>query len=758
MSLHQIKHIGSVGRFRAASASGDVAFKKFTLIFGENGRGKTTLCSILRSLQNNDPAIIIGRKTLGDSRDPNIVLAFQNGPIQFKGGRWNAEHTKLRIFDAQYVAENVYFGDGIGTDQRRNLCRVMLGRDGVLLAEAYDKADTAITIKTHEIRDVRKHLTAHVQQHQIDNLIALEEDPDIEAKIEVKAREVEGLKEIDNLRTRQLLQALEFPKLPTRLEEILGKTLQGVSRDAEATVRKHVAAHDKEGHEDWLATGMAYVQDDECPFCGQNTEGVDLIAAYAAYFNDAYIAFKGELETYTRLPEKHYSDDRIEVLLSRIETNASNADVWKRYVTLKAPVLKGEVAKVIKAFRDEMIALLNKKNANALEAVRLSTGYRDAYQTLSTLSASVQAYNEAVTAANAAIEKFKSSASAAKLQSAQNALKWLELTKKRHEAPLSDFCDEYVKLIEEKEVLDAIKADARAKLDAYSGSVVDTYRKSINAYLKTFTAGFHLDQMKVEYSGRVPNSTYCVVINETPVDLGKNDTPLSEPSFRNTLSSGDKSTLALAFFLAQVKADPERGECIVVLDDPFSSQDQFRRTCTMGEIVRCGRDVAQVIVMSHDGRFLRELWERDLPSDDRKALWLIQAGKKDTVIAEWPIETDTESEDAGNRRVLLSYYHESKGNPRDVVKKLRPVVETHMKRMAPELAGIKGLGKMLNKIRENDGPPYLMSAYDEIDDINTYTRKYMHGEGKNPDTEPVHTTELHGFVGKVLEIAGALVE
>jgi wobble nucleotide-excising tRNase len=69
-------------------------------------------------------------------------------------------------------------------------------------------------------------------------------------------------------------------------------------------VRKHVAAHDKEGNEDWLATGMAYVQEDECPFCGQNTEGVDLIAAYAAYFNDAYSAFKGEPETYTKLPEQ----------------------------------------------------------------------------------------------------------------------------------------------------------------------------------------------------------------------------------------------------------------------------------------------------------------------------------------------------------------------------------------------------------------------------------------------------------------------
>jgi hypothetical protein len=109
------------------------------------------------------------------------------------------------------------------------------------------------------------------------------------------------------------------------------------------------------------------------------------------------------------------------------------------------------------------------------------------------------------------------------------------------------------------------------------------------------------------------------------------------------------------------------------------------------------------------------------------------------VIAEWPIETDTESEDAANRRVLLSYYHESKGNPRDVVQKLRPVVETHMKRMAPQLAKIKGLGNMLGKVRDDGAPPIILNAYDDLDDINSYARKYMHGEGKNTSA---HQPEL----------------
>lgn len=755
MSLRQIKHIGSVGRFRACGADGDVTFKKFTLIFGENGRGKTTLCSILRSLQTNDPDIVVGRTTLGIGKEPNIVIQFEDGNAMFKGGGWNKPNDRLRIFDAQYIAENVYFGDEIGTDQRRNLCRVMLGKAGVDLANFYDAVDSEITAKNNEIRDVRNLLVAHVPAAQLDQFIGLKRDDNIDDKITAKVREVEGLKEIDRLRNRALLQPLDVPPVPARLEGILGKTLDGVSREAEARVKKQLAQHELQ--EDWLATGLKHAGDD-CPFCGQDLKGLDLIAAYRAFFNAEYDTFRLEQEQYRILPARHYSDDKIALLNSRLETNASSAEVWKRYVTFIEPKLRNTVASVIEAFRTEMTALLDKKHSDLLAPVSTTQAYRGEYERLTALNNEIQAYNAAVEEANKQIETFKRSATPARLTSAQNELKWLQLTKKRHENAVSESCDKYAKLKAEKDQLDKKKVDARKALDTYSTTVVDGYRRSINAFLKKFTAGFHLDKLKVEYSGRVPNSTFCVVINDIPVDMGTGETPLSEPSFRNTLSSGDKSTLALAFFLAQIKADAEKANCVVIFDDPFNSQDQFRRTCTIGEIRRCGRDVAQVVVMSHDARFLRDLWEHDLPTDNRKALWLLAYGHRDTVIAEWPIETDTESEDAGNRRVLLSFYHDNRGSPRDVVQKLRPVVETHMKRMAPNVAKVKGLGNMLGKIREDNGPPHLLDCYDDLDDINNYTRKYMHGEGKNPDTEPVSATELHGFVGKVLEFAGALTD
>ena len=63
--LRKIISIKNVGRFLNYSASGDIELKRYNLIFAENGRGKTTLCAVLRSLQSGDPTHVLGRTTLG---------------------------------------------------------------------------------------------------------------------------------------------------------------------------------------------------------------------------------------------------------------------------------------------------------------------------------------------------------------------------------------------------------------------------------------------------------------------------------------------------------------------------------------------------------------------------------------------------------------------------------------------------------------------------------------------------------------------
>lgn len=57
--IGQFKYIQNVGRFAEVQGNADLVLKRLNLIYSENGRGKTTLCAILRSLSSGDSAPIL---------------------------------------------------------------------------------------------------------------------------------------------------------------------------------------------------------------------------------------------------------------------------------------------------------------------------------------------------------------------------------------------------------------------------------------------------------------------------------------------------------------------------------------------------------------------------------------------------------------------------------------------------------------------------------------------------------------------------
>ena len=194
-------------------------------------------------------------------------------------------------------------------------------------------------------------------------------------------------------------------------------------------------------------------------------------------------------------------------------------------------------------------------------------------------------------------------------ESARAELEKLKALKKRHEPQLDGLCSRLATLTATKTRQEAERDAIKADLDRHSGDVVGRYESAINRYLDLFNAGFSIVKVDHNYVGGV-NASYHLLINKVAVPLGDEKTPINMPSFKNTLSAGDKSTLALALFLAQLENDPARNERIVVFDDPFSSQDSFRRNQTAIEIVRTIPNVTQVIVLSHDARFLKEMFDK----------------------------------------------------------------------------------------------------------------------------------------------------
>ena len=55
--IERFKYIQNVGRFEQVECQDDPTLSKLSLVYSENGRGKTTLCAILRSLTSGDSTL-----------------------------------------------------------------------------------------------------------------------------------------------------------------------------------------------------------------------------------------------------------------------------------------------------------------------------------------------------------------------------------------------------------------------------------------------------------------------------------------------------------------------------------------------------------------------------------------------------------------------------------------------------------------------------------------------------------------------------
>ncbi len=206
--------------------------------------------------------------------------------------------------------------------------------------------------------------------------------------------------------------------------------------------------------------------------------------------------------------------------------------------------------------------------------------------------------------------------------------------------------------------------------------------------------------------------------------------------------------------MASISRDPRIHEKSIVFDDPFSSQDQSRRVRTQQVINRIAMQAQQVIVLSHDATFLRDVWESAV-TGDKKAVQLVRMGER-TVVKEWPIEDDVQSSFHKLSGVLTHYLNEGVGEKEHVAKSIRPYVEQWLCLTFPSEVGNKEmLGPVLGRIRNADPTSPLAAAQakvEDLEDINNYSCPFMHSEGSNIQSRPIDDNELQSFVERALDV------
>lgn len=759
--LKKILHIENVGKFRSCKPKGDVEFRRLNLIYAENGRGKTTLCDIIRSLQTGNGDYVRGRSRLGTAGEPRVELRLEQQNVRFEKGAWSATFPEIAIFDGMFVHDNVYAGEFIEHDQKRNLYGAIIGAKGVALQQRVEELDAESREAARRIRNAEQSLRGFVPGGMSEkDFVELKPEDDLEGRIASTERELRALERASDIAARPLLVPIELPTVPHEFEVLLTKTIEDVAADAEARVRDHLAAHTRAATEAWVAEGVRYEKDDTCPFCGQGTSGLPLLAAYRAYFSDRYRTLRNDIKK-LRSDVEEIGGDVTAVTLARvIEQNQARTEFWKEFVTYDEPTLSpDEVTPALSALAAAATQLVDEKANSLLERAEPAAEFAAGRSLYDEASGKVRAYNVGVERGNAAIAAKKAATQTGDAPSVRAALFRLRAVKRRFELEVDAACREYIEANEAKEHVEEEKGKAKSALDEHGGAILPEFQSRINQLLRHFGAGFRLQNVETRYAGGRASSSYQLLINEVPVDLGDSSTPIGQSSFRNTLSAGDRSTLALAFFITQLELDPGLGDKIAVLDDPFTSQDSTRRTCTQQRICRLAEKARQVIVLSLEASFLRLVYDAVSDSSTVKTLQLARVGPDETLVAEWDIVEATRTSYHKDYLVLQRYLNLGQGEPRFVARAIRPLLEGYLRTVFPTaFLDNEWLGDFVGKIRQagdDDSLSSMKRALDELEDLNDYSKRYHHNTNPGADLETVDDGELRTYVQRPLDIVSA---
>lgn len=761
MSIGQLQLLRNLGQFDNVAAGAHLPFTKLTLIYAENGRGKTTIAALLRSASNNEPQLVLERQRLGSAHSPHVVIGRPQGATMFQHGAWTAPIPEIAVFDDTFVAANVCSGIEIEPAHRQNLHELILGAQGVALNAALQAQVALIEQHNQTLRRLEAAIPAAGRgRFNVDDFCALPAQGDIDAAIASAERNLAAARAADGIRQHSNFQAIALPDFDVAaVNEILGRQLPDLEAAAAARVRDHLRSLGR-GGEAWVADGMMRVAQvsegragEVCPFCAQDLPGSPLIAHYQAYFSAAYDTLKTAITQAGQAINQEHAGDVPAAFERAVRVADQTRAFWAAFTEMPAiDIDTAAIARDWNVAREAVLVVLRAKAAAPLEPMALAPETLALIEAYSARRREVAAFSGSLTEKNSAIDRVKEQAAAANVPAAEGDLARLQAVQNRHMEPVAGACQAYLDEKAAKAVTEAARGQARDALDNYRLNIFPAYQGSINDYLARFNAGFRLDAVGSVNTRAGSSCTYTVVINNVTVAL----TAAAGPSFRTTLSAGDRNTLALAFFFASLDQDPAIAQKIVVIDDPMTSLDEHRSLATIQEMRLLQARVAQVIVLSHSKPFLCNLWEGC--DDNERSAYIIQRDGQGSTLAAWDVRQDCITEhDRRHERVRLYMQAGNPATARQVATDLRPIMEAFVRVAYPEHfppgAMLGAFHTVCNQRIGTPGEILNLADTAELRALLDYANRFHHDTNPAYETAQINDGELLNITGRVLAFA-----
>lgn len=755
--LERIAEIQGIGLLHAANGKPH-SCGKTTLIYADNGRGKSTLATIFRSVSTNNASLVSACKTIDGTLSPKVNLQFGNGhKVTFEDGAWSEQRPELFVFDADFIGRNVHSGGLVNTDHRKNLLEFALGEAAVVARANVDKSTTEAKTAAENLQSIQEQLSGHHQGLSLAQFEKLQPVSEIDAKLVELQKRLTAASNVAIIQAKPVPQTIAEPMFD--LDDLfsgLARSLDNVHADAENVVKQHIAKLGGKGAENWLSQGRQFGNGSTCPFCDQDISSNDLVNAYQTHFNAAYTDLKSKVVALQTKVEVATAASIVDGFAKNVKVAAAQAESWREHVPTQAIVFDVSAAdSALTAARDFVTDLARRKKAAPLESLGSAEEKAKAAMLWDKFLAHIRATNIAIQAAAELIGGYKAQLSTDNAVLLQQQIQQLHATKRRHDPAVIGLFTQLATARTDAETAEKTKKVAREHLDTLMTATLGRYQKTINELLAKFGASFTIKGLSANFRGNAPRSEYGLLLRgkEVPLEGGP-------PSFATALSEGDKRTLAFAFFVASALDDPNLDNRIIVIDDPMCSLDLNRRQHTRTVLKKIRSKASQLIVLAHDPYFLRDL--RDALRKEEKAspvalFQLVGAQNNYTDFASLDIDKECESVYSQHHRLLNEFSEGNGGDSRSVAKAIRPMLEGYLHRRFPGLLPKDHLfGQVVVFIRDSLATSPLSHAknlVDELNEINEYAGLFHHDTNPDgADSVVITASELKTYVDRALSV------
>jgi wobble nucleotide-excising tRNase len=587
--IRGITSLKGLGVFRNYEASSDVpGLQRYNLVYGFNGSGKTTLSRVFASLQDG-----VVRPELPEGGQFEIELT--NGTIIKSMGALDALEERILVFDVDFIEENLRWKEGTANPV------FYLGRVQAELAKKLEEIEAAAisaqSKRTEAQRDHAAKLKAF-SDHKRNAARLIAEELGLGRRYEAsnlsadysRGHYDEALKisQEQRLQLRSVINQ-DSPLAKRAPLDMASIGLEALVRDVRkvlATTLGTMALEDLRQHETalkWVKDGLDYHHEHAlsyCLFCG-NELSAERATVLRTAIDESYERLTGDIVK-AKQRANRLRDDLRAMERAIPSVNDISKDLQPRFSAAEQNLrrvlsLGTEIAVLALSLLERKAAAPNicvdsRDMPTEKEGAQWDA---DAAQRLSDFNAVIEQHNrshdEFGGIQKAAAKKLKEHF----LAEGQTAYSELESELTAAKSVLEDTEARYRTLTHEAEHIRDRMRD--------HGPAAERINRLIRGYLG--------------------HSELEIGTLDSGYEIRRNSKPVA-----GSLSEGEKTAVALCYFLSTLEAEGRQlKDLIVVVDDPISSLDTRALHYVFCMIKGALEDVSQLIIMTHNLHFMNEI-------------------------------------------------------------------------------------------------------------------------------------------------------